>query len=204
MKITKIEKYKGTRYVVDIDNEYWYILDIEIIAYNNLQVGLECDFEFLEKIKYKAELRKAKERALYLLSYRDHSKAELIKKLQKNVSEQVAFLTADKMQEFGYLDDEKYAEKLAKDLILRKKLGYKRALYEMTLKGLEKDLCEEILEQIDNDPVKIIQNLIEKKYAKYLVDPKGKNKVINAILRLGHSYSDIKIVIDEYMDEVDY
>lgn len=204
MKITNIEKYKGTRHIVYVDDEYWYILDIEIIASNGLKAGLECDKDFLENIKYKAEIRKAKERALYLLSYRDHSKSELIKKLEKNVSEQVAVLTAEKMQEFGYLDDEKYAEKLAKDLILRKKLGYRRALYQMTLKGLDKDLCEEVLEELENDPVEIIEKLVEKKYAKYLVDQKGKNKVINALLRLGHNYSDIKVVIDEYMDEVDY
>ncbi|MDF2566592.1 MAG: hypothetical protein K0R90_48, partial [Oscillospiraceae bacterium] len=147
MKITDIEKNKGTRYTIYVDEEYWYILDIEVISSNGLKVGMECDEEFLQELKRQADVRKARERALYLLSYRDHSKKELIDKLCKSVDEDVAEKTADRMEELGFLDDEKYADKLARDLLERKKLGERRAGFEMRKKGLEKELIESVLEQ---------------------------------------------------------
>ena len=97
MKITGIEKKQGTRYTVYVDGEYWYILDVEIIASVNLTEGMEVSEAFLEELLRRAQVRKARERALYLLSYRDHSRKELVDKLLQSVDEDIALQTADKM-----------------------------------------------------------------------------------------------------------
>ena len=73
MKITKIELKSGTRYTVDVDGAYFYIFDLEILQNNGLYVGKEVDESFLLELKQQAEERKARERAFYLHSYRDHS-----------------------------------------------------------------------------------------------------------------------------------
>lgn len=198
MRITNIEKGKGRRYKVYVDGLYWASLDPEVIVDSSLKEDLECSEEFLEEIKYRADVRRAKERALYLLEYRDHSRKELIDKLKKDVDEEIAASTADKMEEFGFLDDGRYAEKLARDLLTRKRLGRRRAFYELQRKGIERELAERVLDEAEVDPADQLGELIAKKYARYLGDEKGRKKVISALFRLGHSYEDVKRALQQY------
>lgn len=201
MKITAIEKNKGSRYTIYIDDDYWYILDYELIGMNGLRVGLECDEAFLEDLREQAERRKARERAFYLLEYRDHTRKELIDKLVKSVSPEIAEQTADRMEELGYLDDRKYAKQYAAVLLEQKKMSKRAALYKMQQKGIDRALAEEIFADMDIDPREQIRELIEQKYERYLVDRKGLQKTVNALMRLGYNYYDVKDVVREYYEE---
>ena len=206
MKITEITPAKGTRYTVFVDGEYWYILDVEIIAANQLQPGMEVTPEFLAQLKEQAERRKARERAFYLLSYRDHSRGELVEKLCKSVRLEIAEETADKMEGFGYLNDEDYAQKLARELIQHKKYGDYRAKFEMKKRYLSDDLIDWAiaLAKQDCDPQDMIREVVERKYLRYLGDRKGVQKVTNALVRMGHNYSDIKAVIRELREAYEF
>ena len=201
MKITAIEKNKGSRYTIYIDDDYWYILDYELIVMNGLRVGLECDETFLEDLREQAERRKARERAFYLLEYRDHTRKELVDKLVKSVSPEIAEQTADRMEELGYLDDRKYAKQYAAVLLEQKKMSKRAALYKMQQKGIDRALAEEIFADMDIDPREQIRELIEQKYERYLVDRKGLQKTVNALMRLGYNYYDVKDVVREYYEE---
>lgn len=201
MKITAIEKNKGSRYTIYIDDDYWYILDYELIVMNGLRVGLECDEAFLEDLREQAERRKARERAFYLLEYRDHTRKELVDKLVKSVSPEIAEQTADRMEELGYLDDRKYAKQYAAVLLEQKKMSKRAALYKMQQKGIDRALAEEIFADMDIDPREQIRELIEQKYERYLVDRKGLQKTVNAFMRLGYNYYDVKDVVREYYEE---
>ncbi len=203
MKITSIEKKSGTRYNVDVDGEYFYILDIEIIAKNNLSVGKEVTYEQLEDLKLQAEKRRARERAYYLLSYRDHSGKELYDKLCKNVSSQIAAQTVANMVEQGFVNDEQYAKKLAAYFLKTKCVGQKKAFFEMRKRGLDTALIQEALNECDVDPTEQITKLIDKKYYRYLGDYKGNQKGIAALLRQGFSYDDIKSAIERYNIEIE-
>lgn len=200
MIITQIEKVKKNRYKIYVDDEYWYIIDMEIVVDCHLQVGMSCDQDFLDEVKHKADVRKARERALYLLSFRDHSRRELVNKLCRSVDEEVAEQTADRMQELGYLDDYAYGEKLAHHFLEVKKQGMRKALYSMMQKGIPKEMAQEILEAADVDPIEQMTSLVESKYVRYLTDEKGIKKVRDALMRLGYTYSDIREVLDEYIE----
>lgn len=204
MRVTAVEKVKGSRYRVDIDGIYWYILDIELIAANGIRVGLTCDEAFLDDVREQAERRKARERALYLLEVRDHTRKELVEKLKRSVSPEIAEETADKMEDYGFLDDRKYAERYAAVLLLQKKLGRRAALYQMQQKGIDREAAEEALDAVGADPLEQLRELVERRYARYLTDEKGVQKVTNALARLGHSYSDIRQVLREYEIERDW
>ena len=56
---------------------------------------------------------------------------------------------------------------------------------------------ENTIDSIDNDPQKSIIILIKKKYANKLNDEKGKKRTVDALLRLGYSYSDIKTALNQ-------
>ena len=195
MVITDILKKQGTRYQIQVDEEYWTILDVEIIADFHLKKGMEITEELQTEVQRAADYRRGKERALYLLGYRDHCRKELVDKLSKNIDRELAEEIADKMEELGFLDDRKYAQKLARHLLLVKKRGERRALQEMVLKGLDRAVAMEALYGIEPDE-NLLPDLIEKKYLRFLGDEKGRKKVIAALMRLGHDYSDIIRAVD--------
>ena len=148
--------------------------------------------------------RKAHERALYLLGYRDHCYTELYKKLEKTYDEEIARKTCDKMVKIGFVDDVKYATKLAINLIFTKRFGLRKVKWDMMQKGLSRELVEEVLEEYEyEDATARIAQLIERKYARYLTDEKGVNKVTNALARMGHNYADIKRAISDYIENGD-
>lgn len=204
MKITGIEKAKGDRYTIRVDGECWYILDAEILLRHSLKTGMEVDAPFLEGLKQEAERRKARERAYYLLGYRDHSSQELYQKLLRCVSPPVAAETVALMQRQGYLNDEAYAQKLARYCLLTKKWGQRRAMQEMLRRGVERETAQLALESCEVDSVEQLKAVIDRKYASALwgEDPyKGRQKVTGALLRLGYGYDDIRRGIAEYMEE---
>ncbi len=203
MKITQIEQKSGSRYTVYVDGEYWYILDIELIAANGLREGMDCDPEFLEAILLQAQRRKGKERALYLLEYRDHTRKELVDKLVRSVSREIAEETADRMEELGLIDDQRYARRVAAFLLEQKQLGRRAALYKMQQKGFSRAVAEEALQEVEVDPAEQIRQMIDRRYARYLTDRKGVQKVTDALARMGHRYADIKAVIQEYYEDAE-
>ena len=74
----------------------------------------------------------------------------------------------------------------------------------MRKKGLDKELIDEIIERYEDSTENRLSELVKKKYARYLIDEKGIKKVKSALVRLGYSYSDIKAVLENYLDEVEY
>ena len=118
MIVTGLEKMEGSsRWKVEVDGEYWNILDAEIIVRFRLKKGAAVTEELLRKALDAAEYRRARERALYLLDRKDYSSWELEQKLARNVSPETARKVVERLQELGLLNDEEYARKLARHYI---------------------------------------------------------------------------------------
>ena len=203
MKITSLEKYKGKTYQVDFDNNDTYFWHFDIICEYHLKEGMEIPQSAVEDIVFSNEFRKAKERALYLLDYRDYSYTELFEKLEKNYSEDVCYKVMERMVELGTIDDRRYAERLARHYSDVKKFGYYRASAEMRNKGIPKEIIEETLSEYEDKVYERLFELINKKYYRYLDDEKGVKKVKNALVRYGYSYDDINAVLEEVINETD-
>lgn len=198
MKITSITKKNGTRWQIEVDDEYWAILDAEIIVNQHLKVGVELTEERMEEILRAADFRRARERALYLLDYRDHSRGEIVEKLSRNVDRVIAEEVADKLCELGLIDDGTYAKKLARHFLLTKKYGARRAEFEMRRKGIDGRLAAEAVAEVEPDE-DLLEELALKKYGRYLEDDpdgKGRDKAIRGLMRLGHGYYEAEAAVD--------
>lgn len=198
MKITSITKKNGTRWQIEVDDEYWAILDAEIIVNQHLKVGVELTEERMEEILRAADFRRARERALYLLDYRDHSRGEIVEKLSRNVDRVIAEEVADKLCELGLIDDGAYAKKLARHFLLTKKYGARRAEFEMRRKGIDGRLATEAVAEVEPDE-DLLEELALKKYGRYLEDDpdgKGRDKAIRGLMRLGHGYYEAEAAVD--------
>lgn len=198
MKITSITKKNDTRWQIEVDDEYWAILDAEIIVNQHLKVGVELTEERMEEILRAADFRRARERALYLLDYRDHSRGEIVEKLSRNVDRVIAEEVADKLCELGLIDDGTYAKKLARHFLLTKKYGARRAEFEMRRKGIDGRLAAEAVAEVEPDE-DLLEELALKKYGRYLEDDpdgKGRDKAIRGLMRLGHGYYEAEAAVD--------
>ena len=160
MTITDIQSARKGLSRLYIDGEYAVSLDTRALRENGISVGMEIDDEDFQELIEKCEYRRAKEKALWLLSGKDYSRVQLFDKLRKDVSEDTAEEVCERMEELGLIDDEKYARRLAHDLFYLKKLSYRGVVYKLMEKGIDKDLCEEIADEFDIDPVEQLVELI--------------------------------------------
>ncbi|WP_124098087.1 regulatory protein RecX [Ruminococcus sp. Marseille-P6503] len=201
LKILSVEKYKGNTWRIDFEGAEPAFLNSEIVLRYNLRVGAEIPENAWEEIVYSNELRRARERAMYLLDYRDYSYVELYKKLLNNYGEQICYDVCDRLAELGFINDRRYAESLARKYMEVKRFGYYRAAQEMKQKGLSKELIDEVLSEYEDTVDERICQLIEKKYLRRLEEDGGVKKVKNALARQGYSYSDINAALDRYLEE---
>jgi len=201
--ILSVDKYKGSTYCVEFEDGDKIYLNSTIIAKFSLRAEVGIPQEALDEIIFENDFRRAKERAFYLIDFRDHSYKELLDKLEKNYTEDVCSAVMAKMVELRLIDDRKYAEMVARNLVEVKHFGKYRASFEMYKKGLDKELIAEMLEPYEEETQERLDTLVAKKYARYLVDQKGVQKVRNALTRQGYSYADIKAVLENYLDEVE-
>lgn len=161
-----------------------------------------------KKNQLEEEYSRAKKRAMYLLGARDYSTAALREKLLNNYCEETADKVIGDMKRYGFLDDERYAEKLAAYLIKSKKYGLYQAKAKMRQKGVEPFLIESALKDYEKeDYVEQLVELIRKKYSQKITDPEGKRKTAAALVRRGYGFSEVKeamnIVLSEFSDQFD-
>ncbi len=205
MIVTDVSPFKGSMMCVELSGgglaqEMKIYIHSEIIRKYNVAKGMELSEEEADRLIYENDLRRARERALYLMESRDHSYRELFDKLEKNYSEDICFEVCNRLAEIGVINDRRYAEKLCRQLFEVKKLGRYRVRQEMRLKGLGSEIIEEAMENFseEDEPFERLEKLVEQKYERYLTDRKGVEKVKNALARKGYSFGEIKEVLDLY------
>lgn len=201
MKIIKIEKFKGQTYGVYFEEEEPVFINSEIVAEFNLKEGIDIPESAVSEIVRANDIRRARERALYLLDAREYSYTELFKKLEVNYDEDICYEVLNRLAELGLINDRRYAERLGEYLIEKKCFGRYRASQEMYRRGLSREIINETLDKYDEDSVVRLYELVKEKYERYMTDEKGINKVRNALVRKGFSYDDINVVIKTVLDE---
>lgn len=192
MVITKIKKGRKNLSSVYIDFEYFAQIDNEILYISSLKEGSETDERSLLLLLEKSNKKRAKEKAFYILEHRNHSFKELVDKLKRDYSEEVAIGTAEKMQNLGLIDDESFAKRYANELVWSKRFSKNRAKYELVRKGIEKEIARDLLDSIDVDEIEQIKLLIDKKYKLAYKDEKIKRKAIAFLQRYGYSFDNIR------------
>ena len=192
-KAKKIHIYIDEEYRATVDSDYWYSE-----KYRNYK---EINEEELTELLNAVSFRRAYNKGLDFLSRRPYGTKELVKKLcEKGHEKEFAEKACDRLLELGLLNDEEYARILANDLLDRKNYSIKRIKQELAFRGIDRDIIENTVDLLDNDPVSRIIILIKKKYINKISDEKGRKRTVDALLRLGYSYSDIKSALNSVSD----
>ena len=197
MKITDIRPRRKGLSAVYIDGEYALSLDTQTQLEHRIDIGREFDDEELHDLIESSNERRAKEKALWLISYRSHSKKELRDKISRTCDRQSAEKAVERMEELGLVNDRDYAERCAQTLIFTKHMSKRGAAMELRRKGIESEIIDEVLDDIEVDEREQIQAVIERKYPK-IDDEKIRRRAVAALQRLGYGWEDIKAVIESF------
>ena len=111
MRITDVRMTKRGRVALYVEGEFLLSMHPDVFAVSGLSVGSEVDTESLETLSAEAELKKAKEKALNLLSYKEYTTKQLTDRLKRHTDEESAEQAVARMEELGLLDDDDYAER---------------------------------------------------------------------------------------------
>ncbi len=202
MIVSAIEERKKGMSAVFIDGEYAMMLDSFTLANEGIKIGSEIDDERLHELVKASNLSRAKEKALSLLGYRSRSRRELVERIAQLYGMEAAEAAADRMVELGLVDDEQFARDYAEQLFNKKLFGERRVVYELTQKGIDRELIDIIVEELAPNPEERIRYLLESKYRNKIGDANTRRKTANALASLGYSYCDINSVLSEYDDEL--
>ena len=215
MKLTA-KAGKGEKIHLSLDGEYIATVNADYWFTCGIKSGSEVSPEQLEELLAESARRKMMNKALDLLSMRDYSRRELSDKLvtkawekkeQKDMDlgslKQQASDICDRLEELGLLNEERFARSYVDELLRRKHLsksGLKTALIQ---KGVQRDIIETVLEEVEVDPVEQVRELLATKFkTRDLSDEKQRTRTVNALLRLGYRFSEINAAMgDPFEDE---
>lgn len=192
MKIS-VSKGKQNKIHISCDGEYMFTVDAEY-WFSSPYHGREFieDNEELTAFFEAVGSRCAFIAGLRLLSYRDHSSKELVTKLvQKGHKREYSESAVEKLSEYGYVNDERYASYLASSLLERKGMNSNAIRSELLRKGISREISDNVVESLDIDPVLRIIDLLNTKYSRKISDEKGVKRTVASLQRLGYKWSDI-------------
>lgn len=181
---------RAGRYLIRFENETTMRLYRQTVEDFGLYAGLELTDRQLDALRSAAGQMSAKMRAVRIVSASSVSKRDLQERLvHKGESEEQAAQAVAWMEEMNLLDDRQTAEQVVSRCI---RSGYgkaraKQALYE---KKIPKEYWDEVLEGYPDQQEKIMEFLNSRLRGSW--DQRELKRTIDALVRRGHSYSDIQ------------
>ena len=157
-----------------------------------LYSGMEV--ENLDAIRESNSRYSAKMRAVRIISASAVSKRDLKTRLvRKGDGEEQAKQAVQWLTELNLVDDRQTARQIV-DSCVRKGYGLQRAKQALYEKQIPKDLWEEVLEDYPDQSERIADFLRSK--LRDPEDPKQVKRAIDAALRRGHSYGEVKRALE--------
>lgn len=200
--ILHTQRGRGTKIHLLLDGEYRLTTDAEFWYSHFIADGTELSDEAWDALEQQLTCRRAYQKALDFLSRRDHSHLELMQKLMRTFDREAAKSAIQRLDELGYLDDEKYARTLASYLLEHKNFSVGRVKRELAQRGIDRDSIDLVLAETETDPVAQVLSLLHGKYAAKLANEKDRRRTVNALQRLGYSYSEIRTALSRYETEL--
>ena len=165
-----------------------------------LYPGMEL--ENLDALRESAGSYSAKMRAVRIVSASAVSKRDLENRLvRKGEDPGQAKEAVEWMAELNLVDDRTTARQIV-DSCIRKGYGLQRAKQALYEKQIPKDLWEEVLEDYPDQTDRIADFLRTK--LRDPEDPKQVRRAIDAALRRGHSYGDVKRALEQIGTESEF
>ena len=197
--ITSIKPQKNKKRVnVYLDGKFGFGIDLDNFVKLNLKVGQELTEKEIEEIIKKVEFQKTLDKLLRFATLRPRSEKEIKDWLiRKKVHESIHSELFNKLKRLDLLDDEKFADWWVEQRQEFSPRAKRILYYELRIKGIKKEIIEEVLDGLTLDEEKIAKGLLEKKMYRWknLEKREQKQKMSEFLARKGFEWEIIKKVL---------
>lgn len=202
MMVTDIAEWNKKKYKVYVDYEFAFVLYKGELHKYRLQKNQSITVELYKEIRENLLLKRAKLRAMNLLTKRPYTEEKLRQKLRDGLYPQDCIDGAmEYVKSFGYIDDAAYA----RDYITYHRESQSKRQMEQKLraKGICMQTIQVCMEELCGDggekvEIEQIRSLFQKRYkGRIPADSAEKVKMFNYFLRKGYSQGMVKKVLAE-------
>ena len=146
MQVTKVEALTKTKWKVELDGQFAFVLYKKEILRFGIEVNGELSEELYEQIKKDVVLKRAKLRAMHLLTDMARTESQLRDKLKRNMyPEDVISQAIAYVKSFGYINDEAYIENFIQS---KRETKSRKEIYALLLgKGVSSEQIDLVFEQ---------------------------------------------------------
>lgn len=200
MVVTEIKAVTKTRFRVYLDDEFAFVLYKGELFRYHLEKGAELSEKDYQEIKQNIILKRAKLRAMHLLTDMDRTECQLRDKLLTGgYPEDIAEQAIDYVKSFGYINDREFARRFVEN---KKHIKSRKELYVLlSRKGLDSGLIEDVFEEClggGEAEAAIYALLRRKRFNPETATEKEKQKAGAYLARKGFHYEDIRRAIQLY------
>lgn len=202
---------------VFLDGHFVLSLEINQVVDLGLKVHQSITKEKLQELQRASEFGKLYQRSLEWVLTRPHSVREThdylrrrqLKRKQLNrqrereekkplpeFDDELINEVLTRLIDKGYLDNRKFAEFYVENRYLRKGIGHKRLRMELTKKGIDATMINQVFEKIPRDEDEEIIKMIKKKRKKY-----NDFQLIGYLVRQGFSFYNAKTAVEQYKED---
>lgn len=198
-----IQARDKNRVNVAVDGKYRFSLDTFQLSSLGIRLGAIYDEAALLELEQESQFGKLYARSLEYCLMRPHSSKEvrdyLYRKtrptrtktgdLKAGVSPALTTRVFDRLVDKGYINDQAFARFWVENRSLNKGISQRKLMAELSAKGVERSIAEQLLGQTERTDRAELQKIIIKKRQRY----PDEQKFIAYLARLGFGYDDIKV-----------
>ncbi len=196
--ISLVYRKNRKEWLLTFDNGESLTVNEDIKVKYSLQLHKDISEERFSTLKTEAEHVFAYEKAIELLSYREHSSFELKSKLlQKGFSGSVIESVIETMISKGYLDDDRFTDLYFRELIRQGKYGPLMIRKKMLEKGITSDIVDRKIRSVSQKEwEQYATGLLKKKMQKIQYRGKDKREILlRYLMNKGFDYGSIESLI---------
>lgn len=197
MKVTALQPVNKTKWKVELDGQFAFVLYKGELSRFGIKEGAVLSEETYMQIQKEVVLKRAKLRAMHLLTDMARTESGLREKLRQGMyTEEIVEQAVAYVKSFGYLDDYKYAEQFIDSRRSSKSEREIRMI--LRNKGISQEIIDQAFENVeaeDGDQA-AIRMLIQKKHIDLCTATEQElHKLYGYLSRKGFRYEDIRRVI---------
>jgi regulatory protein len=199
--ITKVEPQKNKKRVnIYLDGKFGFGLDLENYAKLRLEAGQQLTEREIEEIVKKSQYKVVFDKLINYATLRPRSEKEIETWFGRHkIHKSLRSKSRNKLKKLGLIGDEKFSQWWVEQRLQFKSKSKRELRSELYVKGVGKEIIEDVLENAGVDETKSAKRLVEKNMYKWQkFSGFDKRKRISAYLaRKGFSWSVITKVVED-------
>jgi regulatory protein len=204
--VTSIEaqRQSTTRYSIFLDGEFAFGIGRDLLLESGIAKGAHLDQEQLDAILARDAVDRAVSAAMRALDQRMQSSKELRTRLMRKGFEPAAIDAAlVKLTEWGYLNDERFAELWIENRLAHRPRGKRMLEQELRQKGIDREIVQDTVASMEIDDRAAALELATKRLnsVRGLPPDEQKKKLTGILARRGFDYGVIRATLEDVLGE---